>query len=211
MGQEAQSGMEAIKRVQRVLLPYAANAWFPWLVASLSMINTFVMILSGPLSVLFMAAALAQGEHRRRRYAVGFINAMGATVGAFAFMLIVSSRKEGTEGSEGEEWAEWERTQRFLEQYLVTGIVFYSALPVMLPPMIYFVLKSELVDRFSLVLCILFGRTIKYCVMSELAYQTYACGKDYDTYLKLFGIKSIKELNGGDNNQKPDLTNKKED
>ena len=188
---------------QRQLLPYTSNPLFPWFIALLSCINTFMLFLSGPLSILFITTSLIQGKSRQKRYYVAFANAVGATAGiallVFGFHVgssSVDTQEVNVEDDQDnvERFAEWKKMQVFLEEYMLVGIVMYSTLPIILHPMVFFVLHNGIADKITLLMCILIGRTIKYCVMAELAYLTYSGGKQYAKYLRLFGIKSVEEI-----------------
>ena len=74
------------------LQAFAGNWWFPWLVATCSGINTFLIVFSGPIAALFVSAVLARPS---RKYYAAVVNALGTFIGASALVYLV--RLKGTD------------------------------------------------------------------------------------------------------------------
>lgn len=74
-----------------------------------------------------------------------------------------------------------------MDGYGTAGAVFVSVLPVFLQPLVLFgVLAGKTIG--TLVVCVLVGRTIKYCIMAELAVAA-------PELLKFFGRAAVDASN----------------
>lgn len=73
---------QSLKRLRS----FSSRWWFPWAVASLSALNMFTLVLSAPITVLFLAAVMARPAHSHE---MAFINALGVSIGAAAMLLVM--------------------------------------------------------------------------------------------------------------------------
>ena len=117
-GHATTSGAPATKHVATAAAPwferlrvFASAWWYPWVIGALSACNTFLIVLSGPLTGLFCAGVLAGAAKGRSKGTKGgskrgdtrfasskwgrlplcaFANALGSTVGIAALMWVVT-------------------------------------------------------------------------------------------------------------------------
>jgi len=164
--------------VKEKLLPYAGEWWFPWAVGLLSCLNTYILFLSGPLSILFISGTLARPE---RRFRAAFANALGATCG-IASLVYIGKSSDIFPLFDGKDW---ETTRNLVEDYVHLGVILIAGLPIILHPMVFFAVS--LMDPGSLILCVLIGRFIKYCIVAQLAFTG-------SKYVKLFGSSAEKAV-----------------
>ena len=153
------------------LARFATSPFFPFLIGCVSAFNIFVVLLSGPTTVLFVGGCLARptigGSFR-----MAFVNALGTAVGSSVFVWALMGR-----GLETVETAfpqifdgqTWESTRGYVERHGLPGAVACAAMPVTLHPLILFALLAKM-DPARLILCILMGRTLKYCAMAACAH-----------------------------------------
>jgi len=158
----------------RQLTSFRAEWWFPLLVASLSATNTFVLVLSPVLTPCFLAAALAR-KSLGGRVLVAVMNAIGVAIGVAALVRI-GKESELFQGFKPDDWV---KTQEMVNEYGTLGVFLVSALPIILHPMVFFAIIMEL-DGARIVAAVLFGRILKYVVMSEAAHAG-------SSFLSLFG------------------------
>mmetsp|Transcript_11703 Transcript_11703/g.23049 ORF Transcript_11703/g.23049 Transcript_11703/m.23049 type:complete len:188 (+) Transcript_11703:130-693(+) len=163
-------------KVERLLLPFVSRWWFPWAVGCLSALNSFVVILSAPLVVLYISAVLARPE---RRLIAAFANAAGVTIGA-AVLVFAGASSEAFPTFDSDQF---ERTRTLVQDYGVVGCALYSCLPIILHPIIFFGLVFQL-DPLLLLLAIFVGRAVKYIIMGQLALSG-------SSYLQLFGTTAV--------------------
>ena len=57
---------------------FSTTWWLPGVVGLLSFVNTYTIVLSGPLTILYVSAVLGKP---RRWFLTAFLNALGATLG----------------------------------------------------------------------------------------------------------------------------------
>lgn len=142
------------------VLSLSSSSWFPLVVACASFINNFTLVLSGPITAMFMAAVLARPE---RRYVVAVMNAVGVVCGCAVLVYLVESK--------GEDWIKsawptvfqgdaWEHTSDVVRDYGALGAVLISSAPIVLHPLIVISVLAKMPTP-QLLLCILVGRTIK--------------------------------------------------
>ena len=147
---------------------FSSRWWLPAVVGLLSFINTFTIVLSGPLSILYISAVLGK---RSRWLLTAFLNALGATAGVA--LLVFMARRHGTDWIRdafpsifaGEIMT---RTEGLMEQYGVGGSILISAMPIVLHPLVFVGIMSDM-SSMSIVASVLLGRTIKYSIMAWLA------------------------------------------
>jgi len=152
------------------------NHRFPWAVGLLSGINTYLLFLSGPLSMLLVSGALARPD---RRFVAAFANALGTTFG-IASLIIIGRNSDVFPKFEGESW---KNTRDLVESYMHIGVILVASMPILLHPMVFFAIP--LMDPIALLGCVLLGRFLKYCVMVQLACSGSG-------YIKLFGSSAEK-------------------
>mmetsp|Transcript_19524 Transcript_19524/g.47875 ORF Transcript_19524/g.47875 Transcript_19524/m.47875 type:complete len:188 (+) Transcript_19524:24-587(+) len=153
------------------LKQFASSWWYPFAVGALSCINTFTVVLSGPLVILYVAGVLANGAQLHRRMTAAVANAFGTTVGAA--MLIVLIERNGVQSvidafpsifeSKG-----WERSKELIHTHGFAGVVGVSAMPIVLHPAVIFAITAGM-QRSTLIGAVMLGRTIKYTIMAQLA------------------------------------------
>lgn len=165
------------------LASYAKQPWFPFLVATISGANMFVIFLSAPTAVLFISGILARPK---MWLWAAFINAAGTVVGAAALVYVVQNNGgeayiQSTFPSVFDSSA-WNRTKALTQDYGTASLVFVSALPAPLQPVILFGVLTGIPNT-VLLSCLLAGRMIKYTVMGYCAHHA-------PRMLKYFGIKN---------------------
>eukprot|EP00931_Biecheleriopsis_adriatica_P121754 TRINITY_DN96812_c0_g1_i1.p1 TRINITY_DN96812_c0_g1~~TRINITY_DN96812_c0_g1_i1.p1 ORF type:complete len:208 (-),score=42.23 TRINITY_DN96812_c0_g1_i1:292-843(-) len=150
------------------LKSFAAAAWFPWVVGFLSGLNLFVLVMSGPLVILYCSAVLA---NPRRWLYTAVANAVGTVLGCFFLVLLIEDRgvdfiKETFPATFQNKWWAWTETQ--MQAYGHVAAVPISAMPIILHPLIFFAKLSKMGDT-VLLLAILIGRVLKYSIMAQMA------------------------------------------
>merc|ERR1719203_590239 len=123
----------------------------------LSGANLFVLVLSGPLVVLFCSAVLASP---RRWFFAAAANAVGTLVGCCALVLLIESRgtdfvKEAFPSTFQSRWWSW--TEGMMQTYGSLAAIPVSAMPIILHPLIFFGKLSKMGDA-ALLLSVLLGR-----------------------------------------------------
>lgn len=167
--QEEKTG-ESVKKssIFETLRTFAARPWYPWVVGALSGINNFTVILSGPLVVLYLSGVLA---NPKMRYLVAVANATGTAAGIAVLMYLMQLQ--------GNDYVKdtfpsmfqnkvWNSTQTAVTDYGHAGAVFVSAMPIILQPLVFIGLLAGM-NAGTLLACVFVGRTVKYCIMAELA------------------------------------------
>lgn len=170
------------KTIEGTLLPFASAKWYPILIGLLSSINTFILILSPPLTPLFLAGVLAKPEQRIFR---AFCNAVGAAVGVGCLLYVGKNSELFPRVETNLNESNFNRTKAFIEDYSFVGVILYSILPIILHPMVYF--AANVVPPLQLVVAVLIGRTIKYIIMGQLAITG-------SSYLIFFGASSSTDI-----------------
>lgn len=170
----------------------AAAPWFPVLVGMLNCLNCFLLVLSGPLVILFCSAVLA---NRRRWLLSAFLNAAGTTLGCLILVVLVDMKgvafiKEAFPSTFQSKWWGW--TEGMMQHYGGPAMVPVAAMPIIVQPLVFFGKLTEM-NNVAILLSILIGRTIKYSIMAQLA--LLAPGM-----LKFFGAKkeAIESLGEGE-------------
>ncbi|KAJ1622401.1 hypothetical protein T492DRAFT_600528 [Pavlovales sp. CCMP2436] len=153
------------------LKTFASSWWYPWVVGMLSCVNTFTVVLSGPLVILYVAGVLANGAKLQRRLTSAVANALGTTIGAA--MLIALIEQKGVQSVTDAfptifASKSWERSKGLIEDYGFLGTIGFSAMPIVLHPGVIFALTAGM-NRATILAAVMIGRTIKYTVMAQLA------------------------------------------
>eukprot|EP00039_Didymoeca_costata_P029918 m.27032 g.27032 ORF g.27032 m.27032 type:complete len:333 (-) comp7856_c1_seq1:968-1966(-) len=155
------------------LLQFTSEWWYPWVVGVLSAVNNFTLVLSGPLSILFISGVLAKPE---RKYICAIANALGAALG-MAALVYVCGGEEGIRSrfsiifdEQGKyQWALL-KSKELVEAGGIPGAVVISVLPIVLHPLVVFGLFLGM-SAPVLIMCILAGRIVKYIIMGQLALE----------------------------------------
>jgi membrane protein YqaA with SNARE-associated domain len=166
------------------LISLVGNWWFPFVIGAMSGINMFTIVLSGPTAALFVSTVLAQPKNWLR---VAVINAVGTIIGVVGVVYFVNFK--GTDyikdlNPKIFESSTWEKTSGLMTDYGPYGTVLASAMPVVLHPIILFGMLAGM-DNTVLVVTILIGRVIKYCIMANLALTAPKA-------LRFFGVNTDK-------------------
>eukprot|EP00038_Savillea_parva_P013128 m.7369 g.7369 ORF g.7369 m.7369 type:complete len:343 (+) comp2441_c0_seq1:63-1091(+) len=153
--------------IVRFLVQFAAKPWYPWVVGALSGLNNFVMVLSGPLVVLYLSGVLANPS---RRYVAAFANAAGTTAGVAVLIYLLTQNEGYIKEAFPSVFTHptWAKTEWAVETYGWFGAFFISIQPVFLQPLVAVCCLANM-SKAVLVACVLAGRTLKYIVMAELA------------------------------------------
>mmetsp|Transcript_46728 Transcript_46728/g.108028 ORF Transcript_46728/g.108028 Transcript_46728/m.108028 type:complete len:184 (+) Transcript_46728:124-675(+) len=150
------------------LKQFAAAPWFPIMVGLLSGANLFVLVMSGPLVVLFCSAVLANPG---RWIFTASMNAVGTVMGCFMLVLLIEMRgtdfvKEAFPSTFQSRWWSW--TESMMQAYGSFAAIPVSAMPIILHPLIFFAKLSNMSNA-VLLGSILVGRVLKYSIMSQMA------------------------------------------
>jgi len=150
------------------LKTFAAAPWFPVLVGILSGANLFLLVMSGPLVVLYCSAVLA---NPRRWFFIACANAVGTVAGCAMMVMMMEERgtdmiKENFPATFQSKWWGW--TESTMQAYGTVAAVPIAAMPIILHPLIFFSKLAQMSST-SLLLAILVGRIAKYALMAQLA------------------------------------------
>jgi len=176
------------------VLDQANSRYYPFLVASLSCVNVFLMVLSGVTAALYLGGIMVRGASKDRGNSlldsVGFavvINAVGTAIGCAVFAHTVEVH--------GVEFAEriipglfdsnaWATTKGWVDRYGFGGVLLSSTLPLIPHPTIL-VCKLANMNTTGLIFGIFIGRVIKYSLMAY-------CALHAPRLLKFFGVRRLK-------------------
>mmetsp|Transcript_8039 Transcript_8039/g.8849 ORF Transcript_8039/g.8849 Transcript_8039/m.8849 type:complete len:184 (-) Transcript_8039:291-842(-) len=152
------------------LKQFAAAPWFPIIVGMLSGANLFVLVMSGPLVILFCSAVLA---NPRRWFFTACMNAVGTVLGCLLLVLLIEMRgtdfvKDTFPSTFSSKWWSW--TEGMMQTYGSVAAIPVAAMPIILHPLIFFAKLSNMSDT-VLLGSILIGRVAKYSIMSQMALQ----------------------------------------
>eukprot|EP00937_MAST-01D_sp_MAST-1D-sp2_P007320 g7320.t1 len=158
----------------------ADTAWFPFFVASLSAINLFTLVLSAPTAACFVWGVLARPS---RWFKMAVINAAGTVLGAAALVYVfVQYGQESFQAKFPQltdpKWGA--RFEAWHGNHGTAGIVAFSAMPIILHPIIFFGLVAK-IEHATLLGAIFAGRVVKYSIMGY-------CTHHAPTALRFFGI-----------------------
>mmetsp|Transcript_21197 Transcript_21197/g.41442 ORF Transcript_21197/g.41442 Transcript_21197/m.41442 type:complete len:184 (-) Transcript_21197:59-610(-) len=150
------------------LKEFAAAPWFPILVGALSGANLFVLVMSGPLVVLYCSAVLT---NPRRWFFTACANAVGTVLGCLLLVTLMEARgsdfvKEAFPSTFKSKWWSW--TEQTMQSYGSVAAVPIAAMPIILHPLIFFAKLSSMGNA-TLLGSILLGRVLKYSIMAQMA------------------------------------------
>mmetsp|Transcript_145910 Transcript_145910/g.254552 ORF Transcript_145910/g.254552 Transcript_145910/m.254552 type:complete len:186 (+) Transcript_145910:81-638(+) len=149
---------------------FAAAPWFPVIVGALSGLNLFTLVLSAPLVILYCSAVIASP---RRWFSTALLNAIGTVAGCVVMVLLIEAKgtdfiKEAFPSTFKSKWWAW--TEGMMQAYGSIAAIPVSAMPIILHPLIFFAKLSNMSNMILLV-SILVGRILKYCIMAQVAMQ----------------------------------------
>ncbi|CAE8673030.1 unnamed protein product, partial [Polarella glacialis] len=136
----------AIKDTLLRLKVFAAAPWFPVVIGILSGANLFVLVLSGPLVVLYCSAVLASPK---RWLWTAVANAVGTVLGCGLMLMLLERRgaeffKQEFPGAFQSKWWTWTETQ--MQSYGPLAAVPVAAMPIILHPLIFFGHLTNMTD-----------------------------------------------------------------
>lgn len=173
---------------------FSSQWWLPFVVGLLSFINTYTIVLSGPLTILFVSAILGR---QSSWLLTAFLNAVGATVGVVSLIYLVNLRGVDYIRESFPQIftsSTWTKTEQLMEAYGFGGSVMVASMPIVLHPLVLFGVISGM-DQTAIVASVLIGRTIKYVVMGW-------CAINARKALRFFGVNLAmlddEETEGGD-------------
>ena len=167
----------------------AGQWWFPFLVATLSGVNLFTLVLSAPTAACFIWGCVARPGGGWLYMAL--VNAAGTALGVAALMHVFEAYGKDAFAAQfplltNDEWGA--KFESWHGAYGTAGVIGFSAMPIILHPIVFFGLVARIPSA-QLLACIFAGRVVKYSVMGWCAH--HATGA-----LRFFGIDFDKVVGG---------------
>ena len=143
--------------------------WMPFLVSFLSFVNTFILVLSAPLTPIFLACCYVRGSPGFLKVVI--LNALGSMFGCWVLFALLRRNGESylresfPDLFESEKWT---LCEYLLQEYGFFGCTLYSAMPIVLHPLVLLGALARM-DSTLLLLTIFIGRCVKYSLMGSFA------------------------------------------
>jgi len=144
--------------------------WMPIVLGTLTCVNTFVLVLSGPLTALFFACAVVR-PFRSAVFTVAACNALGSAIGCALLYYLIQNNGESfirdtfPQVMESDSWA---LCKSWVDDYGIPGALAFSTLPIVLHPLVLLAALTRM-NIIALLVCVSLGRFVKYSIMCSLA------------------------------------------